>query len=423
MNRILIKDVKEGEEVSICGWIDSIRDHGNLIFVDIRDRTGKIQCVCRNSESAYVNVKDLTPESVVCVNGLIKEKPSTSGAKEVECVLSFVELISKADILPFEKDTEVSIEVLLNNRPLTLRNQKEKNIFLAQEKILQGFREYLTKNDFVEFSSPKLVGGDAEGGAEVFKLDYFGKEASLATSPQLYKQIMVGVYERVFTVGNVYRAEKHNTSRHLNEYTSLDFEVAFIEDYKDVMYFVEETLKSIRDKVQSLPFVDNSIVEIPNKIPVFTLKEVKEILKTENAPDLTPEEERSICEHTKKELNSDAVFVTEYPISKRPMYTMSSKEDPTLSKSFDLLLCGREVVTGSQRIHKYIELKKSIESRGLDSGKFEFYLQAFKYGMPAHGGCGMGLERMTAAFMNIKNIKEATLFPRDMTRIDTLFSE
>ena len=266
----------------------------------------------------------------------------------------------------------------------------------------------------------------------VFKMDYFGSTATLATSPQFYKQIMVGVYERVFTIGNVYRAEKHSTSRHLNEYTSMDFELGFIDSFRDVAFFVEKFVKgAIDDLKDSKVFEeykkthpDADLPQIPEKIPSYTLKEVQEILEKETGnnyvggKDLSPEEERGICEYTKRELNSDAVFVTHYPIEARPMYTYRDEDDPSLTESFDLLIRGREIVTGGRRINNYDDLKNRIEEKGLSADTFSFYLQAFKYGMPPHGGCGIGLERITAAFLGIKNVKNATLFPRDINRID-----
>ena len=421
MERLLINQIdKELDSASIFGWVDNVRDHGKLIFIDIRDRTGLLQCVCHSDSSVYEEVKNLTAENVISVKGKIKERPTKDGSKSFECAIEEIQVFASAEILPFEKDAELNIETLLDNRPLTLRADKVKQIFLVQEKVIEGFRSYMKANGFTEFRAPSIVGGDAEGGAEVFNIDYFGSQASLATSPQLYKQIMVGVFERVFNIGNVFRAEKHSTSRHLNEYTSLDFEVGFINDYEDVMDMVEGVVKEMKEKVSEI--IADDLPVIPDKIPRMTLAEVKEKLGAEPTPDLTPEEERDICEYVKKEYNSDAVFVTKYPLSKRPMYTMPDKENPLLSDSFDLLIRGRETTTGSQRIHSYKELKESIESRGLDSEKFDFYLQAFKYGMPPHGGCGMGLERLTAAFLNISNVKEATLFPRDMTRIDKSLS-
>ena len=302
-----------------------------------------------------------------------------------------------------------------------------------QALIAQGFREYLVSQGFVEFQAPKIVGGDAEGGAEVFTVDYFDIKASLATSPQLYKQILVGVFERVFCVGNVFRAEKHSTSRHLNEYTSMDFEMGYITDHTDVTGMLEGCVRYIIELVgeragRELGVLKATLPTLPEKpFPIMKLVEAQEIIKMQfgddcvGEPDLTPEHERQLCEYALKEYGSDFIFVTHYPTEKRPWYTYDDVDDPGYTKSFDLLFRGVEITSGGQRVHAYDDLVRKMREKlpNIDLEKeFGFYLQAFKYGMPPHGGMGLGLERLTAKVLGLANAKEAAIFPRDRNRID-----
>ncbi|MCA9360789.1 aspartate--tRNA(Asn) ligase, partial [Candidatus Kaiserbacteria bacterium] len=301
--------------------------------------------------------------------------------------------------------------------------------------ILVAYRQFLIENGFTEFQAPKLVGGDAEGGAEVFKVKYFKNvEACLATSPQLYKQIMVGVFERVFAVGPTFRAEKSATTRHLSEITMLDLEMAFIKDHTDVLALVTKLLIAITERVNTackdeLTLLGMEHALAPESFPTMTLREAQELIKKEtgvdktNEPDLEPEDERFLCEYAKKNLGSDFVFVTHFPTSKRPFYTHVEPKDPDFTRSFDLLFRGLEMCSGGQRVHKYEELVERIKTKGLEPEKFDFYLQAFRYGIAPHGGIGMGLERLTAKFCGAGNVKEATLFPRDINRIDTFTSK
>ncbi|MFH0845806.1 MAG: aspartate--tRNA(Asn) ligase [Patescibacteria group bacterium] len=441
-NRINIKELKEkvGEEVQIAGWVNVRRDHGKLIFIDLRDRTGLVQMVVLpNHEEAHEVASKIRPESVIEVRGLVNARPEKkinpeeeNGTVEIE-VLE-IRVVSEAQELPFEKDTELNIDTYFDYMPLTLRAKEKQAVFKVQAVIIQAFREFLIQEGFAEVQTPKIIGEDAEGGAGVFELDYFGKKAFLATSPQFYKQIMVGVFERVFMTGNVFRAEKHSTTRHLNEYTSLDFEMGFIEDHHDIMNMENRLLKLVMERlkekcVKEFALLKAEIPEVPDQIPFMKLKEAQEILEKEyeekcvGEPDLEPQHERELCEYAKKTFNSDFIFITHYPVEKRPMYTYEDENDKGFTKSFDLLFRGVEITTGGQRIHNYESLRKGIEKKGLDPEKFSFYLQAFKYGMPKHGGIGMGLERLTAKLLGIQNVKEATLFPREINRIDTLLNK
>ena len=359
----------------------------------------------------------------------------------IELAVSGIEILSRAAEMPFELGTELNLDTYLDHLPLTLRTPRARDIFTLQATLVESFRAALRQEDFTEFASPELVGGDAEGGANVFKVEYFNdKTAYLATSPQFYKQIMVGVFERVFTTPKAFRAEKHSTTRHLNEYSTLDFEMGFIEDHRDVMATLERALRYIVVEVgkRHADMFARFGVEAPQmppsqaggfSVPVMKLREAQDIIKKEtgedctNEPDLEPAHERFMCEYAKKNLGSDFLFVTHYPISKRPFYTFEDESDPGFTKSFDLLFRGIEITTGGQRIHDHDALVEKIKGRELDPEKFSYYLQAFKYGMPPHGGSATGLERLTAKMLGLENVKEATLFPRDLNRIDTLLSE
>ncbi len=432
MERTYIQDLKDNidKEVSISGWVDVARNQGKMAFFDFRDGTGFVQGVVFGKEEVLEIAKALRPEWVVSVEGKVNKRPEkmVKGGVlngDIEIEIYRINILSEAQELPFEKDTELNLDTYLDNMPLTLRSKKAQRIFKTQAKIIKAYREILDKNGFIEFQAPKLVGGDAEGGAGVFKVEYFhDKDAYLATSPQLYKQIMVGVYERVFSTGNVFRAEKHSTTRHINEYTSLDAEFGFIEDHNDVIEELSDVMKHIGKAVDE---VDN--LKIPDKIPVMKLRDAQKLILKDtgedctNEPDLEPAHERWLSEYALKELNSDFIFITHYPVSKRPFYTYEDEEDKGFTKSFDLLFRGVEIATGGQRVHDYNTLLEKLKEKNLDPNDFSFYLQAFKYGMPPHGGWGMGLERLTQKIFNLDNVKEATLFPREMNRIDKLLSE
>ena len=354
---------------------------------------------------------------------------------DIELAVEEIDVLGQAQELPFEKDASLNLDTYLDHLPLTLRTERAKNIFKVQAAIIEEFRETLKGKNFTEFQAPTLVGGDAEGGAAAFTVDYFyDKKAYLATSPQLYKQIMVGVFERVFSTPKIFRAEKHATTRHLSEYSSLDFEMGFIEDHTDVMAVLEEMVRRVvkrmaEDYADAFTLLDVPLPLMPQKIPVLKLREAQEILEKEfgakalGEPDLEPEHERQISEWAKKKHNSDFIFITHYPVSKRPFYTYEDEQDPGFTKSFDLLFRGLEITTGGQRIHSHDLLVERIKARGLKPEQFAYYLQAFKYGMPPHGGSATGLERFTARMLFLPNVKQATLFPRDINRIDTLLSE
>jgi nondiscriminating aspartyl-tRNA synthetase len=443
MIRTLIKDVGKyiEKEVTLEAWVDVRRDHGKLIFIDLRDATGIIQSVVLPSHAeAKAVAETVRPEWVVLVTGIVNKRPEKM-VKEgvlnghIELEVTGLEVISPAEELPFALDAELNIDTELDYRPLTLRTKKNHAIFKVQAEIVRGYREALLDKGFVEFQAPKLVGDDAEGGGNVFKVEYFNKHSAyLATSPQLYKQIMVGVYEKVFSVGNVFRAEKHSTTRHLNEYTSLDAEMGFIKDHTTVMEHLTEVIRHIIDRIETLcpeelKLFQAELPKLPETIPSMKLREAQALINKEtgedctNEPDLEPAHERWLSEYALKEFGSDFIFITHYPVSKRPFYTYEDEADQGFTKSFDLLFRGVEITTGGQRVHNYDELLKKLKAKELDPEQFSFYLQAFRYGMPPHGGWGMGLERLTQKVLNLQNVKEATLFPREINRIDTLLSE
>lgn len=442
MERTYVKDLasKIGEEVSISGWVDVRRDHGKLIFIDLRDVSGKVQAVILpNHAEAQKIASSLRSEWVIKLDGQVNKRPEKmikagdpNGTIEFE--VKKIEVLSMAKELPFELTADINIDTYLDNLPLTLRAEKHSAVFRIQAVIVGAFREFFGSKNFIEFQAPKLIGDDAEGGANSFNIEYFGHTAHLAQSPQLYKQIMVGVFERVFAIGNVYRAEKHSTTRHLNEYTSMDIEMGFIKDHEDIMNIENEFMvylaKALKEKCsREFDLLGGTIPEVPAKMPRMSLRQAQKLITEKTGkdctsePDLEPEHERWLCDYTKNELGSEFIFITNFPTAKRPFYTYRDEKDPTYTKGFDLLFRGVEITTGAQRIHNYDDLVASMVEKKLNPEKFSYYLQAFKYGIPPHGGFGLGLERLTAKFLGIENVKEATLFPRDINRIDNRLSK
>ncbi len=442
MERTLINTLHEhiGSEVTIKGWVDVARNQGKVAFFDFRDRTGMVQGVVFGKPELLEVAKELKQEWVVEVTGKVNARPENMvNAKvkngDIELEITGLTVLARAEALPFDLDSDLNLDTLLDYRPFTLRRARERAIFRVQHAIITAYRTHLASQGFTEFQAPKLVGGDAEGGAEVFRVDYFNDQyAYLATSPQLYKQIMAGVFERVFATGATFRAEKSATTRHLSEIAMLDLEMAFIKDHTDVMTLVTGLMRAITDAVarecgDELALLGMPIPKAPESFPTMTLREAQELIKREtgvdktNEPDLEPEDERFLCEYAHTHLDSDFVFITHFPTKKRPFYTHVDPENPEFTRSFDLLFRGLEMCSGGQRVHDYETLKTRIREKGLDPEKFTYYLQAFKYGIPPHGGIGMGLERLTAKFCGVGNVKEATLFPRDINRIDTLLTQ
>lgn len=438
MERILIADLgnHKGETVQIKAWVDVSRQQGKMAFFDFRDRSGKVQGVVFGKPELLEVAKDVKNEWIVTVTGVVNARPEKNvkaGVQngDIELEITAIETIVKPQELPFEKDADLNIDTRLDNRPYTLRSDRDRDIFTVQASIVDAFRTGFRNRGFTDFQAPALVGGDAEGGGEVFRIDdYFGKSAFLATSGQLYKQIMTGVFERAMTIAKTFRAEKSATTRHLSEITQLEFEMAFIDGPEDVMRVLESVIRDIVNTVNerhsdALARLGTTPTALPaGEFPRFTLREAQEIIEREfggkavGELDMEPEHERQICEYAKREFGSDFVFITRFPTKKRAFYTMADPADPEWSLSYDLLYRGLEILSGAQRIHDYDALVQKMKDRGMDPEKFSFYLQAFKAGMPPHGGGSIGLERITARMLELQNVKEAAAFPRDMNRID-----
>ena len=419
-----------GSEVKVVGAIHNIRDMADVSFVILRQSRGIIQCTLEEGK-ANLTKKDITEGMTVEITGVASSEDRSPNGYEVK--ISNIKILSKPAIaqmpVPINKwKLNTSLETILNLRPLTLRNLRERAKFRIQEAICRGFREYMTSQKFVEIHTPKILARSVESGATMFKLEYFGKHAVLAQSPQTYKQMMVGVFDRVFETGPVFRAEKHNTHRHLNEYTSLDFELGYIDSFYDIMELETEMLQYVMDLLNKeyKKEIDTLKIDMTNveKIPYVRFDEAKKLVSEKynrnikNPYDLEPEEEELISKYFKDEYGCDFVFVTHYPSKKRPFYAMDDSADPKYTLSFDLLFRGLEITTGGQRIHDYDQLKAKIAARGMEEEGMEQYLDTFKHGMPPHGGLGIGLERLTMKLVGEDNVRETTLFPRDLSRLE-----
>ena len=427
--REVLEGEYEGKEIRMNGAVHTIRHMGEVAFVILRKSRGLVQCVYEAGGTDF-DIRDLKEESAVEVMGVVKAEERAPQGFEIR--LKEIRVLSQpAEPLPLAVSKwklNTSLETKLSLRPISLRNVRERAKFKIQEGIVRGFRDYLLSQGFTEIRTPKIVARGAEGGSNVFKLEYFNKKAELGQSPQFYKQTMVGVYDRVFEAAPVFRAEKHNTTRHLNEYTSLDFEMGYIDSFRDVMDMETGMLQYVmrlleQEYKKELDMLGVTLPEV-GRIPAVRFDQAKELVsrkydrKIRNPYDLEPEEELLIGRYFKEEYGSDFVFVTHYPSKKRPFYAMDDPADPRFTLSFDLLFRGLEVTTGGQRIHDYREITAKMEKRGMDPEDIASYLMIFKYGMPPHGGLGIGLERLTMRLLDEQNVREASLFPRDVTRLE-----
>lgn len=408
---------------TIYGSIYKIRKMKGFSFVLLRTKREVVQCVASGE-------MELPPEEscVEITASVVAEKRSKSGyelhIKEIK-VLSVP--YEASPIVINQKIVDTSMENLMDYRPITLRNEKQRAIFKLQEGICRGFREFFYNNDFTEIHTPKIVKSGAEGGANIFSLNYFGQEAYLAQSPQFYKQMMVGVFERVFEIGPVFRAEKHDTSRHLNEYTSVDFEMGYINSIEEIMEMetamLKYTLIYLSEQYKKEIELLNLTLPVIETIPAIPFRNAKQkVVEAYHRPvkdweDFEPEEEKLLYELIYRETGSEFVFVTHYPSAKRPFYAMDRKENPKETESFDLLFRGLEITTGGQRIHNYQEQVAKMKMRNMNVKSFESYLMMHKHGMPPHGGLGLGLERFTSKLLGYENVRFATLFPRDIHRL------
>ena len=427
--REVLEGEYEGKEIRMNGAVHTIRHMGEVAFVILRKSRGLVQCVYEAGITDF-DIRELKEESAVEVMGVVKAEERAPQGFEIR--LKEIRVLSRpAEPLPLAVSKwklNTSLETKLSLRPISLRNVRERAKFKIQEGIVRGFRDYLLSRDFTEIRTPKIVARGAEGGSNVFKLEYFNKKAELGQSPQFYKQTMVGVYDRVFEAAPVFRAEKHNTTRHLNEYTSLDFEMGYIDSFRDVMDMETGMLQYVmklleQDYKKELDMLGVTLPEV-GRIPAVRFDQAKELVsrkydrKIRNPYDLEPEEELLIGRYFQEEYGSDFVFVTHYPSKKRPFYAMDDPEDPKFTLSFDLMFRGLEVTTGGQRIHDYREITDKMEKRGMDPEDIASYLMIFKYGMPPHGGLGIGLERLTMRLLDEQNVREASMFPRDVTRLE-----
>ena len=418
-----------GKTVKMNGAVHNIRDMGEFAFVILRKAEGLVQCVYEEGKTEF-DLKNLKEESAVEVTGVVELEERAP--QDFELRLTGIRVLSEpAETMPIAINKwkmNTSLETRLSLRPVSLRNVRERAKFKIQEGIVRGFREFLSSQGFTEVHTPKIVSRGAEGGANVFKLNYFNKKAELGQSPQFYKQMMVGVFDRVFEVAPVFRAEKHNTTRHLNEYIGLDFEMGYIDSFEDVMAmetgFLKYTMELLKSEYKKE--LDMLGIDLPSisQIPHVRFAEAKQLVsekynrKIRNPFDLEPEEEVLIGRYFKEEYDSDFVFVTHYPSKKRPFYAMDDPEDTSVTLSFDLLYKGLEITTGGQRIHDYQMILEKMEKRGMDPEDIKDYLMIFKYGMPQHGGLGIGLERLTMRLLDEQNVRETSLFPRDVTRLE-----
>jgi len=436
MQRTLISETidKIDQTVKISGWAKTRRDHGKIIFIDLRDRSGVLQCVVTPQTKDYEDFKKIRSEWAVSFNGTIKNRPeklvnTDLATGKIEMEVKEYEILSKAEEAPIDislEEMSLHIETLLDHRNITIRNEKVGAIFRVYSEVLESYAGYMRSRGFLEIKTPKLLSACTEGGAESFKVKYFEAEAYLAQSPQFYKQAAVGAFERVFEIGSVFRAEPHFTSRHINEFVGLDAEMGFIDGSDDVMDELEETMKYVLQKVKENCARElekyGANVEIPEKIPRIKFSEALDILKKEfkkeiGGNDIDPEGERLICEWAKKEKRSDFLFLTNYPWTIRPMYIMPDFKNPRETFGFDLLYRGVEIASGGQRIHDHDQLIENMKKKKLNPDDFKHYLEIFRYGMPPHGGWGLGSERIVQKILGLKSIKEAILFPRDVKRL------
>lgn len=420
---------EEGTTIILEGAVHSVRDMGEIAFVILRKKEGLIQTVWEEGKTD-LELSEIREGDYIHVTGQVKDEERAPHGKEVRLsTISHLSHVSCPLPLPIDKwKLNTSLEAKLDRRSLSLRNIRERARFRIQEGIVRGFRDFLYEQGFTEIHTPKIGAKSAEGGANMFRLSYFHRPAVLQQSPQLYKQMMVGVFDRVFETGPVFRAEKHNTRRHLNEYTSLDFEMGYIHSFLDICAmetgFLQYTMNLLeKEYSKELKLLDITLPDV-GKIPYVRFDEAKRLgsekynRKIRNPFDLEPEEEELIGKYFKEEYDADFVFVTHYPSKKRPFYAMDDPEDTRYTLSFDLLYHGLEITTGGQRIHDLSMLEEKIEAKGMTEEGLEQYLDAFRFGMPPHGGLGIGLERLTMQLLGEDNVREACLFPRDMSRLE-----
>ncbi len=414
---------RNNRAVTLHGMVHALRDLGGVTFLTLRTREGLVQCVCPRRPEG------VREECAVSASGVLRPEPRAPGGAELaEARFTVLSRPAAPPPVPLSKKRPLSLDTEFSLRPVTLRAPRARAVFRIQAAVCRAFREFLQGEGFTEIHTPKLGRAGAEGGSSQFRVDYFGRKAVLAQSPQLYKQVMVGVFERVYEIGPVFRAEKHATQRHLNEYTSLDLEMGFLHSFTDLMALEQGFLRRLVALLRQEYAGELALLgaELPDAqhIPAVRFDEAKRLAAEaygyaiREPYDLEPEEEQHIGRYAKEMWGSDFVFVTHYPGRKRPFYTMDDPEDPRYTLSFDLLFRGMEITTGGQRIHNYGQQVEKLKARGMEPEDFSGYLLFHKHGAPPHGGLGIGLERLTMQLCGLDNIRRASLFPRDRTRLE-----
>jgi len=433
--RILSSEVKDhiGSQVHIEGWLHKKRLLGGLTFINVRDRKGLVQVVIQDKDQVE-KLRGMQIGTVLAVDGTVKDEPRAPGGAELHDAKLEV-LVPVTEEPPVEIDKPLShkpdnLDTLFEHRVVGLRNLQEAKVFKIRAGLLRLLREFLTEHEFVEINTPKILAGATEGGAEVFKVDYFGREAVLAQSPQFYKQIMVGVFERVFEIAPAYRAELSATTRHVSEVTMLDIEMGFIQNHGEVLDMVQDMTyyaltKAYEQYADDLKSLNAPELVLKEQFPRYTVAQVHEMYTkdtgtdTTKEKDLIPDEERWICEYAKKNDGCEAVFVEKFPVEAMKFYHKVNPEDPSTVLWADLLFRGLEIATCPMRENNYEKLVEQMKKAGLDPEHpgYKYYLQAFKHGLPDHGGCGYGVDRLVEKTIGLGNIKEAILFPRDINRL------
>jgi nondiscriminating aspartyl-tRNA synthetase len=428
ISRILAADVPAhvGEHIRIAGWLHRRRELKSVTFLVVRDRSGLAQVVLRDGAAAA----GLTEETVIAVEGTVAASPQAPGGAELTGPV--ITPLSAAAAPPplelYRPSVTATLPAILDGAPASLRHPRLRAGFEVAAAGVAGFRAALDEQGFTEVHTPKIVGSTTESGANVFGLDYFGRPAYLAQSPQFYKQALVGVFERVYEVGPVFRAEPHDTARHLAQYTSLDAELGFIGDYHDVMAVLRDTIagmvSAVRERAAAAAgLLGAELPTVPDPIPELPFARAQELIAAgagwdpRGEPDLSPADERWLGEWARREHGSDFLFVTGYPMAKRPFYTHPDPARPAYSNSFDLVFRGLELVTGGQRLHEAADYRAALAARGEDPAPYASYLAVFEHGMPPHGGFAIGLERFTARLTGAANVRQVTLFPRDLHRL------
>lgn len=435
MDGLTIKELATyaGKKVTVRGWLHKRRDLGGMVFVVLRDRSGIVQAIIKDV-AEQDKLSGLQNGTVLSITGNVVDEARAVGGVELHSPI--LEIITPVtEVMPVEIDKPIdhkseNLDTLFENRTVNMRNLQERSIFQIRAALTRYVREFLHEREFVEIQTPKLLAGATEGGAEVFKLDYFGQQATLAQSPQFYKQMSVAAFERVFEIAPAYRAEPSATTRHMSEVTMLDIEMGFIKNHEEVLDTVQDLLYTVAtrayaDFAPELTALGAPELVLKPKFPRYTVAQIHEMYTkatgtdTTGEKDMRPDEERWICNHAKETLGCEAVFVTEFPIESMKFYHMVNPDNSRTVLWADLLFRGLELATCPQREHRYDKLVQQMQDSGIDPKHpgYRYYLQAFKYGMPPHGGCGFGMDRLVQKICGLANVKEATLFPRDINRL------